>query len=158
MSFGGQAWFFAMTVMTGAAIGLFYDAFRILRKTAPFFAKTALAVQDTIFWFGATGAVFYMILHENFGEIRMFAILGAALGVVIYFAALSRLVIFVSVNVIEFLKKVITAAMKIIFAPIIAFYKWASPKVRLGLSRLSRYGKMKGKKVWRNWFILRKKV
>jgi len=158
MSLSEQAWLFFAAILTGAAIGLFYDAFRILRKTAPFFAKHALFVQDTLFWLAATLGMFYFLLHENFGEIRLFAVLGAALGAMLYFAALSRFVIFVLVHVVEFLKKVITAALKIIFAPILFLIKYFKPKVRSGLSRLALYGKIKAKKLSRNWFILRKKV
>ncbi|MCL1878383.1 MAG: spore cortex biosynthesis protein YabQ [Defluviitaleaceae bacterium] len=157
-SLSEQAWLFFLSVLTGAGIGLYYDAFRILRKTAPFFAKNAVAVQDTLFWLVATGGMFYFLLHENFGEIRMFAVMGAVLGAVLYFAALSRLIIVTFVAVIEFLKKVITAALKIIFAPLIWVYKYLKPKLRAGLYSLARYGKMKLKNLCRNWFIFRKKV
>ncbi|MCL1845605.1 MAG: spore cortex biosynthesis protein YabQ [Defluviitaleaceae bacterium] len=158
MSISAQAWLFFMAVLTGAGIGFFFDCFRILRKTSAFFAKRAVALQDTIFWIVATGAMFYFLLHENFGEIRLFAVLGAVLGAVLYFAALSRFVVPVFVHIVEFLKRVIIAALKIIFAPFIFLYNRYFPKIRSGLSRLVRYVKMRSRKLWRDWFILRKKV
>jgi len=153
-----QGLLFLWAVLTGGSIGFLYDAFRILRKTMPLFAKYAVAAQDTVFWLAATGVMFWFLLHENFGEIRLFAVLGAALGVVLYFAALSRPLTKILVTVIEFLKKVIITALKIIFAPLIWLYKRLAPKFRSGLSRMARYGKIKGKTAGRNWFIFRKKV
>ncbi|MCL2225699.1 MAG: spore cortex biosynthesis protein YabQ [Defluviitaleaceae bacterium] len=167
LSMSGQALLFFFTVLMGAGIGLFFDVFRILRKTVPVLAKSSIAVQleDLFFWLVVTGGMFYFMLHYNFGEIRLFAILGAACGLALYFAILSRLVITVCVSVINYLKKVVAAAFRIIFAPLRLLINAVSPpakklhgKVRSGLCRLLRYGKIRLKKTSRNWFILRKKV
>jgi spore cortex biosynthesis protein YabQ len=163
----GQAILFLSSCLVGAGIGLFFDCFRILRKTVPFFAKSMLAVQleDLFFWIIVTGGMFYFMLHYNFGEIRLFAVVGAACGGAIYFAALSRFVIRIFVAVINYLKKVVATALKIIFTPARFIIKWLSPpvravrsKLRSGLCRVFRYGKIRIRKTSRNLFILRKKV
>ena len=162
----GQAWLFVYTVLVGAAIGLFYDAFRILRKTMPFLSVPfAVQLEDLFFWAAVTGGTFYFMLNQNFGEIRIFCVIGAAVGIALYFAAVSRFVMVVFVAVIEYLKKVIAVAFRIIFFPIRIIANFISPplkflrgKICSALRRWKRYGKIRLKKTSRNWFILRKKV
>ncbi|MCL2287063.1 MAG: spore cortex biosynthesis protein YabQ [Firmicutes bacterium] len=160
----GQGWLFISTVVAGAAIGLFYDFFRIIRRVA---AHSAWVVQleDVIFWVFATAAMFYFMLNRNFGEIRFFAVIGTACGVMLYFAAISAAVLKVSVTAINFLKQVITAAIRIITLPLRFIYNLAAPPTRnfmakrhKNLRNVARYGKIQMKKTMRSWFILRKKV
>ena len=159
LSMSGQAWLFLSTVLLGAGVGLCYDVFRILRKTAPFLArKSFVQLQDLIFWVVVTIGFFYFMLLRNFGEIRFFSIIGVAIGCILYFATVSRFVIFIFVWVITYLKKALAFPFKLI-------YKWVSPfvspllgKIRSELRRASRYGKIRLKKSVRNWFIVRRKV
>ena len=159
-----QAWLFLSTVVVGMAIGLFYDIFRITRKVAP---HTALAVhfEDAVFWMLATGGMFYFMLHRNYGEIRPFALVGATCGVALYFATISRPVLKVSVTVINFVKRVIAAAVRIILFPLRFLFNLIAPpakkflsKRRKNLRSVARYSKLHIRKHARNWKILRKKV
>ena len=164
LSMSGQAWLFFSTVGVGFAIGVFYDVFRIFRKTAPHFSL-AVQLEDLFFWVAVTGAMFYFMLSQNFGEIRPFSILGAGCGVVLYFATISRWVIKFCVVIVNYLKRVFAAAFRIISLPVRFIWVWISPPImkfsvnrRKDLRGLARYGKMHMKKSTRNWFILRKKV
>jgi len=164
LSMWGQAGLFISTVGMGAAIGLFYDAFRIFRKTAPHFAL-AVQLEDLFFWMAATGAMFYFMLSQNFGEIRPFSIIGAGCGIILYFATISPWVIKIAVVIVNYLKRVFAAAFKIISLPIRFIWALLSPPVikfagnrRKDLRSVARYGKIKAKKTTREWFILRKKV
>jgi spore cortex biosynthesis protein YabQ len=166
LSMSGQAWLFLSTVLAGAIIGLFFDAFRILRKTVPFLANSAVVqFEDLFFWIMVTGGTFYFMLNQNFGEIRLFSVIGAGVGIVLYFAAVSRFVIKIFVAVLEYMKKVVATALRIIFFPLRIIANWVSPplkflygKIRSVLRGIRRYGKIRLKKSSRNWFILRKKV
>lgn len=166
LSMSGQAWLFLFTVAFGAGIGLFFDFFRILRKTVKFLSGGfAVQLEDFVFWLAVTGGMFYFMLHQSFGEIRLFSLLGAACGIALYFALLSRHVIFIFVHVIEFLKKVVYTALRIIFTPLRLLANFLVPpvksllqKIRSGLYRLARYGKISLRKTRRAAFILRKKV
>ena len=162
-----QAGLFLSTVLAGLAAGLFFDFFRILRKTTPILAKSKIFVQieDFIFWLIVTGGVFYFMLSTNYGEIRLFSMLGVGLGALIYFATFSRLIIYVCVGVVNYMKKVIATALRIIFTPMRILKNWLSPhakklykKIRSGLFRVKRYGRIRAKKTAQNLFILRKKV
>jgi spore cortex biosynthesis protein YabQ len=166
LSMSGQAWLFLSTVLAGAGIGLFFDVFRILRKTVPFLKNLwAVQLEDLFFWIAVTGGTFYFMLNRNFGEIRLFSVIGAGLGAALYFAAVSRYVRIVFVAVIEYMKKVVAAALRIIFFPLRFIANLVSPplrflyrKMRSLLYGVKRYGKIKLKKSSRNWFILRKKL
>ena len=164
LSMQGQAFLFLSTVLVGAAIGLFYDVFRIFRKTAAH-STWVVQLEDLFFWLAATVGAFYFMLTRNYGEIRPFSVLGIVLGVVLYFATVSRWVVKVCVVVVTFLKRVVASAIRIILLPLRLLFTWISPPVksfagkrRKDLRGLARYGKIRMKKTARNWFILRKKV
>jgi len=164
LSMSGQGWLFLSTVLVGAAIGLLYDAFRIFRKTAPH-SSFAVQLEDLFFWVAATGLTFYYMLHRNYGEIRPFALLGFVVGVLLYFATLSRVVMVVFVAVINYLKRVIAAAVRIILIPVRLVASLLAPYMtraygatRKQARKVKRYGKNKLRKTARDWVILRKKV
>ena len=164
LSMSGQAWLFLSTAGVGAAIGLLYDGFRILRKTTPHFAFV-VQLEDLFFWLAATGAMFYFMLSRNYGEIRPFALIGAGCGIALYFATVSPFILKFFVAVINYLKRVFAAAFRILSLPVRFIWVWVSPPIvkfingrRKDLHGLARYGKIQMKKSARNLFILRKKV
>jgi len=160
----GQAWLFLSMVLTGGAIGLLYDAFRIFRKTTPH-SKLAVQIEDIVFWVAATGLTFYYMLHRNYGEIRPFVLIGIALGIVLYFTTLSRLVLVVFVAIIEYMKNVVKVAVRIILIPIRFIAALLEPHAnkaykatRKKARRVKLYGRNKLRKVSKDIGILRKKV
>lgn len=160
----GQAWLFLSTVVVGAAIGLFYDAFRVIRKTARH-NKLAVQIEDLLFWVTATGLTFYYMLHRNYGEIRLFSLIGVAVGVLLYFATISRRIIIVFVAVVNYLKRVIAAVIRIVLVPIRLVAAWLSGPLgkaygtgRKHMRRVKRYGKGKLRAAARDWGIVRRKV
>jgi len=164
LSMTGQAWLFLSTIVVGAAIGLFYDAFRVLRKTA---RHNGLAVQleDLIFWLAATGLTFYYMLHRNYGEIRLFSLVGVAVGALLYFATVSRWVVVVFVTVVNYILRVIAAVVRIILVPVRLVVSWLSGPVgrvahagRRHVRRVRRYGRGKLRGVARDIGIVRRKV
>jgi hypothetical protein len=57
LSMPAQAWLFVSTVMAGGAVGVFYDFFRVLRRTAPH-RKWAVQLEDLFFWLAVTVLIF----------------------------------------------------------------------------------------------------
>jgi len=164
LSMTGQAWLFLSTVLVGAAIGLFYDAFRVIRKTARH-SGFAVTLEDLVFWVAATGLTFYYMLHRNYGEIRLFALIGVAVGILLYFATVSRWVVVVFVAVVNYLKRVVVAAVRVVLVPARLVAAWlAGPVGRVAGAakkqsrRVRRYGKNKLRATARDWGIMRKKV
>ena len=164
LSMTGQAWLFLSAVLTGAAIGLLYDVFRIFRRTARH-SGFAVQLEDFFFWVAATGLTFYYMLRVNYGEIRPFYILGVAIGAVLYFVTVSRFVIMVFVAVINYMKRVVLVAVRVVLVPVRLVAGWVVPPVRkvLGVAgmytrRVKRYGKRRIKKTARELAVLRRKV
>jgi spore cortex biosynthesis protein YabQ len=164
LSMPEQAWLFLTTVVVGVVVGLFYDFFRVLRKTAPH-GYLAVQLEDLFFWLAVTVLVFYYMLHRNYGEIRFFSLLGMGVGVVLYFVTVSRFIVKISVAIVEYLKKVIAAVVRIILLPLRLLFAFVFPPAKKAarslqkrLRLLGRYGKMKARKTARNWAIVRRKV
>jgi len=164
LSMSGQAWLFLSTVLVGAAIGLLYDVFRIFRKTARH-SGLAVTLEDLFFWVAATGLTFYYMLHRNYGEIRVFSMVGVAIGLVLYLATVSRFVIIVFVAVVNYMKRVVAAVVRIISVPVRLIGAWLAPPLgkaaqvtRKHARRVRRYGKNKLRNTARDWVIFRKKV
>ena len=164
LSMPEQTWLFLTTVCMGALIGLFYDIFRVFRKTAPH-SGVAVQLEDLFFWIIVTALVFYFMLHRNYGEIRLHSMSGLAIGVVLYFATISQWVLKVAVSIVNFFKRVLITTLRIILLPFRLILSWLEPPImailraiRKRLRGVGVYGKIKLRKSTRNWSIMRKKV
>jgi len=116
LSMSEQARLFLMTVVIGFFLGFLYDVFRIIRKT---FAHPDWLTQleDILYWLSVTGLMFYFMLNKNYGEIRLFSIMGSFLGMGVYFMTISRIIMKVSLAVITFIKKVLSTMFVLISFP-----------------------------------------
>lgn len=161
----GQGWLFLSTVAMGACIGIFYDVFRIFRKVTSH-AGWAVQVEDFLFWVCATVGMFYFMLHNSFGDIRLVYILGAGCGVTLYFATASPFIRKFSVVIIRFMQRVVAGAVGVLLLPLRLLFRILAPVIKIfakffakrrrNLRNSAKYGKIK--KTLRNWFIMRRKV
>ena len=138
LSMSGQVWLFLSTVAAGFVIGLVYDFFRVLRIVVTH-RQWLVQLEDVIYWVAVSLLMFYFMLHQNYGEIRFFIIIGAAIGVVIYFCSISPVFIKISVAVIEFLQRVIITVLRIILTPVRFLIRVLVPPVKC----LARGGRRK---------------
>lgn len=99
--------------ISGVAIGIFFDIFRILRRT--FKTPDIITyIEDTIFWV-CTGIFFlFLLFNFNNGEIRNYVIIGIIMGVVIYILTISKYFIKINVTIINFFKKTLSYPIKLI--------------------------------------------
>ena len=106
-----QLYLLLIFTITGIAIGIFFDIFRISRKSF----KTSdfiTCLEDIIFWI-ITGIFFlYILFRFNNGEIRSFVIIGILFGIIMYMLTISKYFIEINVKIIAFLKKVIIYPIK----------------------------------------------
>lgn len=91
----GQVYAFTATVVIGAVAGFCFDYYRVLREIyRP--KKVGTYLGDSIFWLITTILVFGMLLMGNWGEMRLYVLIGLSWGVLVYFyflsAALRRLI------------------------------------------------------------------
>lgn len=100
--------------ISGIAIGIFFDIFRILRKS--FKTPDIITyIEDIIFWI-FTGAFFLFVLFKfNNGEIRSYVVIGLLLGIMIYMLTISKYFIKANVAIIKLIKKVIIYPINLIW-------------------------------------------
>lgn len=122
LSMSNQARLFLTAVLIGGFAGFAYDIFRVLRIIVKH-GNILTHIEDIIYWLLVSGVTLYFSLNKNYGEIRAFSILGVLLGMLLYFLTLSRLVMKISVAVVNLLQKIFTFAIKIITFPFRMLYK-----------------------------------
>ena len=108
-----QAYLFLVFSMTGVAIGILFDFFRILRrsiKTSNFITY----IEDVLFWILTGLLVLYNIWYFNNGEIRIYMFLGIIMGVLIYMSTLSNILIKIFSKILQTIIKVIELPIKTI--------------------------------------------
>lgn len=99
--------------ITGIIIGVFFDIFRILRRS--FKTPDIITyIEDILFWI-FTGIFFIMVLFKfNNGEIRSYVLLGLLFGIMIYMLIISKYFIKINIAIIKIIKKVVSYPIKII--------------------------------------------
>ena len=171
MSMADQARFFLWTMILGAASGAVFDVFRIFRRIVrhPDFLTQ---IEDLLYWLFISVLIFYFILYHNSGEVRIYAIIGVFAGMCLYFATLSRLIIKVSVFIIDVVKKIIVTAVNILLLPIkliirllsypaAMLKRWSRRQFDTGKSlarRTKRIADIKAINFKREIYIIRKKI
>ena len=103
--------FFLISVLWGGILLLIYDILRILRRLVKHGAFL-VAIQDLIFWVGASIFIFSMIYRENNGIIRGYSILGMMLGSILYHFAVSDFVVELITKLLKTLLQPFQAAVK----------------------------------------------
>lgn len=99
-SLAEQTYAFLMTILAGGVIGLLFDLYRVLRSTLrP--KQLATAMTDLLYWIVVTPTVFAMLLAGNWGELRFYVLVGLAIGLILYFQALSAAVIWLFMGAIK---------------------------------------------------------
>jgi spore cortex biosynthesis protein YabQ len=137
----GQAVAFLTTAAAGAALGVLYDCFRILRRVVRH-KTAATTAEDAIFWIASTLLMFALLMSLGLSEIRGFIFMGLALGAILYFMMLSNFFMRFALAVSRKVKRALYA----IITPIAAIFVAAKKRLKSG----RRYVKMKGRKVYQH--------
>ena len=113
-----QAYLFLVFSMTGVAIGILFDIFRILRRTIKT-SNIITYIEDVLFWILTGILILYNIWYFNNGEIRIYMFLGIIIGVLIYMSTLSNIIIKIFSKILQTIIKV----LELPFKTIVAFLK-----------------------------------
>lgn len=113
---GQEALFLGSSVLLGALLFFLYDILRIFRRIVPH-GILWIGVEDFIYWLICTGAVFVMLYQENDGMVRGFSIGGIIVGMLLYYALLSRFVIYINVRILKSILHVVKKVLGFIFSP-----------------------------------------
>lgn len=111
-----QAYLFLIFTINGILIGFLFDIFRILRKS---FKTNDLItyIEDIIFWILTGIIILFSMCKFCDGELRVFTILGIAIGVILYMLTISTYIIKISVFIINIIKSIIGKIISIIIYP-----------------------------------------
>lgn len=128
----------------GGILMFVYDLLRILRRLVRH-NTWWVDLEDFLFWVGSAIAIFSMLFRENDGYLRGFSIGGVVLGMLLYAATLSPLVVKASVFVLKKIAFVLTR-------PLV----WVSRLLKIPLRAIRRQGKKimvfskkRLKKIWK---------
>lgn len=128
----------------GGILMFVYDMLRILRRLVRH-NTWWVDLEDFLFWVGSAIAIFSMLFRENDGYLRGFSIGGVVLGMLLYAATLSPLVVKASVFVLKKIAFVLTR-------PLV----WVSRLLKIPLRAIRRQGKKimvfskkRLKKIWK---------
>lgn len=115
---------FIIYFILGILIGLFFDLFRILRKT--FKTPDFLTYIEDILFGCITGAVLLWILFVfNNGELRFYMFFALILGSLSYLITLSKYFIKFNVKIFIMIKNILYKVFSLLFSPI----KWLKKQI-----------------------------
>lgn len=112
-----QGYLFLIYCLCGAAIGIIFDIFRVLRKSF----KTSdfvTFIEDILFGILTGIFLIFMLFVFNNGVLRFYIFLALITGMSLYLAFISKYFIKINVMVVNLIKKVITQIFRIILFPI----------------------------------------
>lgn len=112
-----QLYSFLIYLISGILIGIFFDIFRILRKSfhTPDFITY---IEDIVFWVFTGLFLLFVLFFIGNGEIRFYNIIAILCGTIIYLLTISKYFINISVYIVTFIKNIIYKIIKILLYPI----------------------------------------
>lgn len=81
--------FWLASVLAGAGMAFLYDIFRLFRRLIRH-GRLAVDLEDILYWAVCFGISFALLYYGNNGVIRFAAVIGAAVGMLVYVATLGR--------------------------------------------------------------------
>lgn len=130
-----EVYVFLSAMASGLTAGFLYDIIRMKRKALK--TKMAMAAfEDIAFWIITSILIFVTAYVSNQGEIRMYFFLAVLIGVVFYYAFMSRWVILI-----------LTFILKITLKPFILLFRLLKPLYNLIFKFLADKAEKTGNKL-----------
>ena len=117
-----QIYLVCLFIGSGFLIGIFFDIFRILRKSFKT-SDTLTYFEDFLFWIITGIYLIFIIFKFSFGQIRFFMFASLIIGFIIYILTISKYFISLNVKIIKILKTIILKFLKIILFPFVFLLK-----------------------------------
>jgi spore cortex biosynthesis protein YabQ len=138
ISVGSQAYVFLYSILGGIIIAFIYDIFRIKRKRVRT-RSILLHVEDFLYWMIAAIVMFATVYYSNEGEIRGYIFFGTALGVIFYVLVFSRIIMKISLTIIDFIVKTVVIIWRIITYPFKIIFKILAVPTRFLFKLFKRF-------------------
>lgn len=117
----GQTLSFLYAIALGAGLGLFYDLFRILRIALPH-RPVAVAAEDVFFWTASAFFTFLFFFCTDGGRIRIFLLIGQALGFTLWYFTLGILVIGAAKRIIAVIRWIFSWLYRLFVRPVLYIF------------------------------------
>ena len=111
-----QVYTFLYAIFGGAVVAFLYDVLRIKRRTI----KTSVIIvglEDILYWLTAAVFLFCVVFKSNSGEMRGYIFIGNVIGVILYEALFSKIIIDSSIKVINIIKRILLFIWEILSYP-----------------------------------------
>lgn len=135
-----EATFFYHSFLAGIVITLIYDGFLVARRLYRH-SLFLISLEDLFFWIGCAIGVFYLLYDENNGILRWFAILGAALGMLLYKRTISPFLIKFAEKILRGLIHVFCSVFVFLFRPVVFLFRKGKKLLKTALSKGAKIGK-----------------
>ena len=109
---------FAITILCGVSIGVFYDTLRIFRRIIKH-SNLMINVEDGLFWIISSVFLFIILFEQNNGVLRGYIIIGVVVGMSIYFSVLSYYIVNGISKILKIFIKFLRNCFKIIIMPLL---------------------------------------
>lgn len=104
---------FFIYVISGMAISIFFDIFRVLRKTIRT-SNIVTYLEDAIFWIVVGIFLIWEIFTVSYGELRSYIFIGLLIGFAFYMLTLSKHFININVKILNKIKRIVLAIINVI--------------------------------------------
>lgn len=111
-----QLYYFVIYIFSGVIIGIFFDIFRILRRSFKT-SDIVTYIEDILFWICSAIFLLFVLFKINNGEIRIYSIVGILIGAIVYMTTISKFFIKINVKIILFIKNIISKILNVILWP-----------------------------------------
>lgn len=120
---------FGVSILSGLAIGIFYDLYRIFRRfSKP--SKIMSYIEDFLFWM-IIGFIFFILLVKlTGGVLRGFVFIGASVGVSFYLFFLSKYVYYLFYHTFKLILDVLSEIINVIASPFKKSVKYTKGKIK----------------------------
>ncbi len=112
-----EVYFLFHSFLMGILITVLYDVLRILRRIIPH-NIVAVSAEDFLYWIVCSLLVFLMLIRENNGILRWFAVAGAALGMLLYKKTLGFLFVRFFTLLLQKILHLVGKLLKILVRPL----------------------------------------
>lgn len=129
-----EADFLLVSVLWGIGLTVLYDCLRIGR-VAVRHASWAVSIEDFFYWIIAGFALFYLLFSMNDGNIRWFALAGAAAGMWLYHITISPFLVKILGTGLKYVLKGLLWPVKTIGHLLKKRVKWLTIKIRMSVKK-----------------------
>ncbi len=116
---GTEAAVFGYALLTGVALGVYYDLYRILRRIFRW-GYAMIVAQDILFWVTGAIGVFFSSMIATGGRLRIFYVLTALAGWGIYALTLGRLLMKLVDGVVRIVGGILSLLNRMLIRPLVS--------------------------------------